>query len=566
MGDLFGMNNELNNDSFYNIIENCLKKVINIQSDNECRKIIFNELNNFFRSKTSVSFSLDDNIKKYALDILNSENQDILKFFNRNPYDDENKYNVINVEDYLNNLKETISAIDNNTGYDEELLTRYLKSYMECSQKVIINNNKFHNEIFRNSKLAKNLHNIGTIPSDKIEEKDLMYVSLYSPYTVHTIIEIVNDIIKYRKEINGNSLSDIRCNLFIKEELKKFKRLSSKTSSLWDSRRVYYDEKRDEIISFPTNYLSSVEALDPINLVDKIKKYIKSEINNNYINSDKKSIDVNVLTIGSINKNNELNILLDIIINWFNRNYNKAKLNLNITSIISDKDIFEKKTYINKKLNGNKVSATTKVMDYWKILFDIDILKNYILNNDISFILDCPFMSLESFSINKEQSLDYFARKIRTTTNMCELNKFYKIVIDSTETNYSNEIGRIIYEYNIEYIIDLIIKSDNKKLKELYVSMDSSYAKGYSEFFDYVLSKTEMNNTNKIQFSKYANRTEKQLVYDITNQINFKISIWTLFKHISRDYLLNNLGDILNNSLDKNLEYEKKLHYLIIFV
>ena len=551
------MKNEIIINTFADVIKKCLYKVSKVQSDNECRKIIFDELNNFFRSKTSISFSLDDNIKNYALAILDKKNQDILKIFNCNDsYDNNNKYSVVNVEEHLENLKKTIEAIDDKNGYGDEVLTRYLKAYTECSKKVVLNNNKLYNEIFRNSKLIKNLHNIGTVPNEKLEERDLMYVSLYSPYTVFAIIEIINDLVKYRKEINDNSLSNVRCNLFIKEELKKFKRLSSGMSNLWDSRRVYYDEKSDEIISFPTNYLSSIEPINSVYLVDKIKNYIRNEIKDNYINLNDKSIDVNILTIGSINKYNELDSLLDIIINWFNRNYDKLKLNLNITSIISDKDIFEHKININKELNGNKVSVKTKELDYYQILFDIDMLKNYILNNDIIFVLNCPFMFMESFSVNADNSISYQARFIKENANMDELNNFYKIIIDSDENKYSRKIGRLIYDYNLEYMIDLVKTSNSEKLKELYVSVDDSYA-GYSTPFDYSLSKEEMNNTNIITFSKYSNKPERQLDYDVTNEINFKVSIWTLFKHISSDYLFNNLGRVLNNILGKFLNDEK---------
>ena len=549
------MNNKLNNSSFSNVIKEILNKVSNVESDSECRKKIIDELNIFFRNKTSVSFSLDDNIKKYALDILNSKNQDILKIFNQDPYDD-NKYNVVNVEEYLDDLKKIIECINDNDGYDEKLLNRYLKSYTECSKKVVLNNNKLNNTVFRNSKLVKNLHNIGTVPSKKLEETDLMYVSLYSPYTIYAIIEIVNDIIKYRKELNNNNeLSDIKCELFIKEELNKFKRFSSKMSNVWDSRKVYCEDKSNEIVSFPTNYLSSIESINPIVLVDKIKNYIRNEIKENYVNENEESINVNMLAIGSINKENELNNLLDIIINWFNRNYSKPKLNLSITSIISDKDIFERKVNIIKELNGNRVSAKTKELDYYQIFFNIDLLKDYFLNSDISFVLNCPFMTGESFKINASQTLDYHARYIGTIANMNDLNKFYKIIIDSDENRYSSQIGRLMYEYNLKYIINIIKTSNSKKLKELYVSVDDSYA-GYSQTFDIALSKREINNTNIILFSKYSNKPEKQLDYDLTNQINFKLSIWTLFKHISSDYLFNSLVNALNNVIG-NLEYEK---------
>ena len=134
------MKNEIIINTFADVIKKCLYKVSKVQSDNECRKIIFDELNNFFRSKTSISFSLDDNIKNYALAILDKKNQDILKIFNCNDsYDNNNKYSVVNVEEHLENLKKTIEAIDDKNGYGDEVLTRYLKAYTECSKKVVLN-------------------------------------------------------------------------------------------------------------------------------------------------------------------------------------------------------------------------------------------------------------------------------------------------------------------------------------------------------------------------------------------------------------------------------------------
>ena len=94
------MNN--NKKTFAGVLYDCLHKIEGIENDKECRRIILNELNDFFRSKTSKSFSLDDSIKKVALDMLDSKNQDILELLNENPYADD-EYSTINVEEYLDN-------------------------------------------------------------------------------------------------------------------------------------------------------------------------------------------------------------------------------------------------------------------------------------------------------------------------------------------------------------------------------------------------------------------------------------------------------------------------------
>ena len=177
------MNN--NKKTFAGVLYDCLHKIEGIENDKECRRIILNELNDFFRSKTSKSFSLDDCIKKVALDMLDSKNQDILELLNENPYADD-EYSTINAEEYLDDLKKRIGAISNS--FDEDLLERYLKSYAECTEKVILNYQYQLDPCFRQCKLVKDLYNVGTIPSKKLADKELMYLSLYSPYTINAII------------------------------------------------------------------------------------------------------------------------------------------------------------------------------------------------------------------------------------------------------------------------------------------------------------------------------------------------------------------------------------------
>lgn len=554
--------NFINN--FFDVIKECLDLTKDISDDDKTYKIFIEKLNNFFKNNTTKSFNFEDSIKKYALNMISEEYQDILKF------DIENE--VVDVKMHLNLLRDALSIVGINDKYEEEKLKNYLKVYVDFSKKILNKNNKgLDITLYRNSKLIKNMYKIGRIPFNKAADKNIYYQTMYSPYTMCAIMEIIKDTMENRKDLSKEPLlRDLRYNLFLDMERKKFESINSYSYS--NLSKTFLTDDFKEIVSMPIYDLSSIEPINPIILFDYIKTHIierledETNLNNDHLN-------INICTVGSVetanyeNKktNTEMHNLLDSIIGWYNRNYDMPKLDLNIISLVNKNDIFQNEETIESITNGNRAITSIKKHNFYDLAFSSIEIQDLISKNDITFLLDPAFIS---YSIKFSYGFNHVHINAVKDLNPIKFEDMDTLNGIYTSCIYDNApIKKIVRNLDDNCLRTLFskIKSDkNHTIKDLYINTSkNNHMLDYSMLGSYVLSKDGIYNGNIFQFSKCTNKKEQMLEYSEKSNINFKVSIWALFKNISISYLFSNIKDIIDKNINtKSLSYEK---YMEIF-
>lgn len=569
--DYLQVNQKSQNINFFDVIKNCLYAIADISDDVRCYNVIVEKLNEFFKRKVGKSFNFDESIRQLAINMLNEENQDILSIDNKKEHPfDECIYETIDVMENFNILKEAICNVGKNGCYDERSIKNFLTAFINCSKKMVLierGSPFYYSTLYKKSKLLENLSGLGKIPFEdqKLADKDFYYYSIYSPYTLCTIMEIVKDIIENREKLNiDKDLREIRYEIFFNEEKRKFLRFTAYHYDIERLNKVYYDNKLGEVISVPVQSLSSMEPLNPLLLFDKIKVFICQKLENTK-KELKSSLDINISIIGYVGKatnvngvkvNVELCSLLNQITSWYNRYNNSPKLNLNIAALVNKDDIFSNEEIIESIINDNIAKIEIKKCDYYELYFSSVKIQDYLSNSDIIFIQDSSFIYVANYDVMKTKSISYYARRLLSNNLshecMYELNDVYTRIISSD----TSEIGAIVNIPRDYYLDSLFYKinlnENNDYIRNLYFSVSSNCCvTEYSVLNNRygILKKNEIYEGNNFEVYKYSKTPEEYMEYKKDSDIDIKLSIWSLFKYVSLNYLLNNVTDIIDEYL-----------------
>ena len=531
-----------NNYSFFNVIKECLYMIAEVDDDKKCYEIIVKKINEFFKKNNSTSFSFKKSIREYAMNMLNIENQDILKI-------DLND-SVVDVKEHLDALKNTLQAIGENEKYDEEKIKKFLKQYSECSSNLIFNRDNYNLDLslFRRCKLVKNLNELGVIPTNN---KNISYCSIYNPNTAYAVVEIINEIIKNRKNLSIDpALREIRYDLFINSQKDRFERFLATNYGAENMNKVFFKDDINEVVSMPINNMSSFKAINPILLIDKIKSHIL-EIKNNKQNLKDNFLNLNICIVGSVENSTQMNNLLESIIGWYNRSFDNPKLNLNITSVINKDDPFQDVESINKNINGNVANFNVTKCNFIDLYLSTNNIINLLSENDITFLLNCPFLSMHA-----------------SDTGRYALYEVYKYPVDLVSKHYTGLIfkddtikGTIRY-MNDNYIRKLVstLESDKDNLKKLYIYTPEKFHEIGKSYLDgFPISKNETHDSNDFLINKLSNKNETKLEYKELSNINIKVNLWSLFKYISTEYLFNNIKDIIVKNINRDLSFDQSM-------
>ena len=135
---------------------------------------------------------------------------------------------------------------------------------------------------------------------------------------------------------------------------------------------------------------------------------------------------------------------------------------------------------------------------------------------------------------------------------MYELNDVYTRIISSD----TSEIGAIVNIPRDYYLDSLFYKinlnENNDYIRNLYFSVSSNCCvTEYSVLNNRygILKKNEIYEGNNFEVYKYSKTPEEYMEYKKDSDIDIKLSIWSLFKYVSLNYLLNNVTDIIDEYL-----------------
>ena len=197
-----------------------------------------------------------------------------------------------------------------------------------------------------------------------------------------------------------------------------------------------------------------------------------------------------------------------------------------------------------------------KKCDYYELYFSSVKIQDYLSNSDIIFIQDSSFIYVANYDVMKTKSISYYARRLLSNNLshecMYELNDVYTRIISSD----TSEIGAIVNIPRDYYLDSLFYKinlnENNDYIRNLYFSVSSNCCvTEYSVLNNRygILKKNEIYEGNNFEVYKYSKTPEEYMEYKKDSDIDIKLSIWSLFKYVSLNYLLNNVTDIIDEYL-----------------
>ncbi len=596
-----------NRSSFCEVVRDLLYNKIQTKPDNSnCIDAILKAFYEFFDTNKTSSNNHSFNWRigrTYANKCLLLENQDISKLDISG--DDNSEGETLNIDDEFNPLRETLLQLCKKEQYDDKLVENYLNAFLNISRKIVFNpnNNNLNSLPFRKSKTVENLNCLGRIPFDgvKLDENDCSYFSIYSPYVCDSVMRVIHDILNNKDRLYVESELDmirqLRFEIYIKQAERAFTRFTSYNQGT--GYRVTLNRHNGEVISSPYNGLSSIEDIKPLRLFEKIAAYIRREVeklNNKCCDfkiSENQILHINILIIGhtemSINHSKskddqeykderELCDLLNALINWYNRSFNEKypKIDLCIKNIVSDNDAPEAQDVVTQKrynlvrnVNGNHGKVEVKSCNFIKgFYYTSSELEDICKKNDVVFILDCPWLSVESYEIKNNGSLKYFCKKfqddkqLRNTENDT-LDKQRKTVmqkldtqynrITSSDTNKAGDIARIFFDGLLRKIQQFAYRENTDREKEIFIFTSEKDGVNYSFLATYPLTRVELYGGKHFTIARFTNKKSDVLSYDDAS-IEINIKLWSLLKYISISYAIENIKNVINKFFIKYIK------------
>lgn len=611
--------NGYNRSSFCSFVRNSLyDKDLQNHNDTEYFAEIVNSLNKFFNDIETEgknnSFSWTKHIGETEGN-LSPDNQDIsnLDLSDTNP----DKKNTIDIDAEFEKIRSELKRLSEIKKYDDEIVADYLNSFLELSRKIVFNPGNFNlnSMLFRRSKTVENLNTLGRSLFDDsdLQKKGYSYFTVYSPYVCDAVMRIIHNMVEHRKRLfvasDNYMLQDLRKEIFVKQSERAFTRFTSYNYET--SYRATLNRHNGEIISVPYNQLSSIEDIKPLRLFEKIAVFIRKEIeklklkNTNEVFRDyPKQLKINILIIGHTemsvdNKNGsfderEMCDLLNAIMHWYSRSFdepenNFPKLDISIKNLVNNLDAPDAKNVkelgrynLIRKINGNSGEVKIISCDFIQnFYFSNSALTELCEKNDIVFILDCPWLSVESYEIKNNGSLKYFCKDIQNEAlrnpKQDSLDTHWKSTIKrldtqfnritSSDTDKAGDIARVLFDGLLRQIRDLAEKST--EAKEIYIFTSETDGVNYSFLESYPLTRTEMYGGKKFVIAKFTSEKSPTLKCG-SDPIQLKIRLWSLLKYIAISYSMDNMKEIINvcfkNYINEPENYIEIMRDIIVMI
>ena len=463
-----------------------------------------------------------------------------------------------------------------------------LDAFFQLSKTVVFNPNSdlLYNMSFRKSDFLEDLILFGSqkyYKKEKREEKtdcddkdetlkDEQIVSYCfgprNPFVLESLRQICNNIklLSYQTEHNKDSLlRALRCEIFLRRAERNFNRFI-RANNL--THRVSLNRHNSELSSWPYYELSSIEEIKPIRLFEKIVTYINTNIDTN-----DKDFYVNVSIIGhtEVSKNKrekELADLLVAIMSWYDlyaiENCVETKLRLKIVNYVNKGDWPSYNEHRVKKFDciGKNCISSSEIRkvnyaEYFALsLYNIDQI---ISDNNLIFILDCPWLTSENLDIKKNSTLEHFCNEIeqikteeyykcedlsvnspeRLDSNEYTLMKYldsqYNRIMTSSTLN-AGSIVRVFKDNVIKKIQKLVSKHKGEIRKELYIFSSENEGLAYSYVLSHPLSRLELYEGKEISIFQFCNYKPQMLAENKDEQLAFNIRLWSILKYTSIAY------------------------------
>ena len=479
--------------------------------------------------------------------------------------------------------------------YKQDTANRYLDAFFSLSKEAIfsVNNYNLATPQFRKSFFLRDLltlmakrHPFPERAYGRSVKSSADYYYQFSIYDVFAYDVLQRSLqaasVLYKElpcsgKRPDKALRALRCDLFLGSVQSAFRRLVCLDQTIY---RVEMNRHNSKLLAIPYDDLSSTNETKPIRLFEKTATYIRNNMNTNL-----KDLKVSVCIIGHTessvdSKERTLADLAMALLNWYNRlsleDEQKPRLELSILNYVNERD-WPECNYLNKRTDficeegEHRIDCTIKLIDYTREFgFNTVYLKKLIDENDLVYLLDCPWLSTENFEVKKGGSLDAFCYALRdkertvptpenlldskfqafyTEANMRQLDQQYNRVTSSA-TNNAGEIVRVMKDSQIRNIQRIVKNQSSEKHKELYIFSSERDGINYSNISSYPLTRQERYDGKVFTIIQFKNTPSARLKYDKSGRVHLLIPLWSILKYDSISFAYCFFKDALNECLE----------------
>ena len=548
-------------------------------SSNDYLAILIKEFNKRYRENTRAAVLIGDACDRNVMESIHGI--DIL---------DSSDGERIHVDRYVKKLTEAYQKIlshyqDHGQLYSESV-KNYLDFFFTLSQKCVFNNKNFnlYDYAFRSSTFLKTLMTFASV-----KKNNALVFEPWDPFALDALsraLVCTAELCRraHEKQWDRKDLlfafRTYLLNCSIESSFDRYMTLDGLAY------RVELNRHQSKLIAQKMRDLSSTCETKPIRLFEKTAAYIRNTMLN-----ETDTYEVRVCIIGHTEptyngKESPLEDYIHAVLYWYyglERKENKIlpKLDLRVRNIVNVADARdeENKTLrrdmcLPKRFTGNcKASYEIDVVNYEECFaFNTQYIEEEIRNNQLIFLLDCPWLSVENYEIGESSSLSTYCELLNSRKREepdCLLNfdtdfaAFYKY---STMRQLGAQYNRIMGSKSLQagYVVrsmkdalihriqDIVEKlSWKQEKKELYIFSSENEGIDFSYVSTYPLTRLERYDGKSFDIIQFKNYPSKMLeCLNDQESISFDISLWGILKYICvsfaycefKDRLLSCLG------------------------
>lgn len=379
------------------------------------------------------------------------------------------------LESAYNEFEESYQSFDKlGTDNDFEVKIRncVLAYYNLVHNSVFFkDNNNLSVVQFRNSEFLNNLvlPNYKELYINNLKPELGFFVPFTDAYCLQALIDIADEVWKYKNSYDfDNPLDEMRIAALCSRAEAKFGRYFYLNG---ESYQVSLNRKSSIIVARPLYNKSSVTAVKPIRLFEKIKVFIANDCNNDddcCVNDLSPKI-YKIAIIGhcencsDLKQNAEVNDLCSSLCGWIDEQLNNMerpqRICIELTYFVNvidhydfkGKDIIQPErlqegTKWESNKDGNSVNVSCKVefcnyeMDF---TFSNDKIKEIIEKHHMVFLIEPPFLFYEDFEIRSEVPINYYCSELDNLSNQ---SNGIELVWESKDDSDSENNKQIVYQ------------------------------------------------------------------------------------------------------------------------
>lgn len=527
--------------------------------------------------------------------------------------------------DFANNRKRLYESLNYESWNTETVwscFNQYIQSYFAIMQKVVFSPNNYHlnNLAFRRSKYLQELVQFSIVgnKSNFEKSKDKCRFSYLDPFAMDVFLRsiegarLLDEALPTPKK--RRLVDKLRIDLYLTSVQSAFSRYAFLNGQTY---RVQLNRHTSELLAIPYNQISSVEEIKPIRLFEKIASYIRKQADKTRA-PDVDNINVSACVLGhsecsgngQVGKEAGVEDLVFLVLRWYRQLHlpgGKPRLNFILTNYVNERDctgmrfreaVEESRDKQDRhtrhhnrwEIEGHRAEYSIIASDFSKYLFTAKYLKTHIDDNDLIFILDCPWMTAENYELKRDGSLksfcqvlsDYqYSTKVNRSQFLSQFQYFYKSSmmrrvdgqlgrIMGSDTGTAGQVVRVLKEPVLKKIGSFLKqkKEHDPSSRETIVYLFTSEKDGIdlASVASDPLTRTEKYDGKTFTIVKYSNHETVPLRTEAQEGVCFRISLWSIIKYISAPFAYLDLrASLLDRLCFKSADFREMVDVLGIY-